>query len=100
MGAPGCWLLLLLGLAWVALPSPIDDFLEKNGFGDVKEKFLTEGVTLQVVGVLTDDDLRQMGLVTIGRRRLFNIAAASVVQGGEREEESESCLCNLGLHRL
>ena len=65
-------MLLLLGLAWVALPSPIEDFLQKNGFSDVKENFLENEVTLQVVGLLTDDDLTKLGLLTIGRRRLFN----------------------------
>ena len=82
-------MLLLLGLAWVALPSPIEDFLQKNGFSDVKENFLENEVTLQVVGLLTDDDLTKLGLLTIGRRRLFNLAAASVAQGGGREEENE-----------
>ena len=71
-------MLLLLGLAWVALPSPIKYFLQKNGFYDVKENFLENEVTLQVVGLLTDDDLTKLGLLTIGRRRLFNLAAASV----------------------
>ena len=82
-------MLLLLGLAWVALPSPIEDFLQKNGFSDVKENFLENEVTLQVVGLLTDDDLTKLGLLTIGRRRLFNLAAVSVVQGVGREEENE-----------
>ena len=58
-------MLLLLGLAWVALPSPIEDFLQKNGFSDVKENFLENEVTLQVVGLLTDDDLTKLGLFTI-----------------------------------
>ena len=89
MGGPGGWMFLLLGLPWVALPSPIEDFLQKNGFSDVKENFLENEVTLQVVGLLTDDDLTKLGLLTIGRRRLFNLAAASVAQGGGREEENE-----------
>ena len=75
-------MLLLLGLAWVALPSPIEDFLQKNGVSDVKENFLENEVTLQVVRLLTDDDLTKLGLLTIGRRRLFNTVATRDINFG------------------
>ena len=91
-------LALCLGLS-MAVPGPsLEEFLRSNGFGNVTERFLEEDITMAVVRNLTDGDLREMGLRTIGRRRQFMAAVRSLnvpevvreVEGEEsREEEGE-----------
>ena len=80
-------LVLILGLTSL-LSSPIEDFLIKNGFSDVLQEFLAQDVVIEVVHTLSDGDLRDLGLTTIGERRLFNLAAATLLEEGGREEQS------------
>ena len=89
MKVAGC-LVLCLGLS-LALPGPsLEEFLESNGFGNVTENFIKEDVTMAVVRNLTDDDLKEMGLRTIGRRRQFMAAARTLnVPEVVREVEGE-----------
>ena len=88
-------LALCLGLS-MAVPGPsLEEFLRSNGFGNVTERFLEEDITMAVVRNLTDDDLKEMGLRTIGRRRQFMTAARTLnvpevvreVEGEEGREE-------------
>ena len=88
-------LTLCVGLS-LAAPG-IEDFLHQHGFSNVTEAFLGQQVGMEVIKELTDDDLKDLGLRTIGRRRAFMMATRTLssevemegVEAGGREEERE-----------
>ena len=69
--------LMCLGLAMAApiIPPDLANFLSDHGFTNITEKIVYQQITLDVVPDLTDQDLRDLGLTTIGRRRRFQAAS-------------------------
>ena len=63
---------MCLGLAMAAptIPSDLTNFLNNHGF----TKIIEHEITLEVVPDLMDQDLKDLGMITIGRRRRFQAA--------------------------
>lgn len=57
----------------------VSDWLRQNGYEGLIEAFEREGVTIDMLPTLGDDELRALGIDTIGARRSFRAAAAQLV---------------------
>ncbi len=63
----------------------VSDWLTRNGLEQHAEAFEREGVTLEMLSTLRDDDLKQLGLTTIAARKAFRDATAVLPASGPRD---------------
>ena len=62
-------LLFSAGSAWAEETNDISDWLKSEGLGKYEEKFLNNDVTLSILPELTDAELKEIGIDTIGARK-------------------------------
>jgi SAM domain (Sterile alpha motif) len=62
----------------VSIPTPITDWLEKLGLGQYAQRFVENEITLSILPDLTDADLKELGVVALGHRRLLLRAIAAL----------------------
>ena len=81
-------MLLIVTLVVVGLQGiPLHEFLESNGFGHLLQIFEAQEVGITHIVGLSNEELRELGVVTIGGRHNIRAAAALAVVGGEVETE-------------
>ena len=62
----------------MSIPTPITDWLEKLGLGQYAQRFVENEITLSILPDLTDADLKELGVVALGHRRLLLRAIAAL----------------------
>jgi hypothetical protein len=57
---------------------PIADWLEKLGLGQYAQRFAENDINVGILPHLTDQDLKELGVVSLGHRRQLLIAIAEL----------------------
>jgi class 3 adenylate cyclase len=59
-------------------PQPVADWLEKLGLGQYAQRFAENDINIGILPHLTDQDLKELGVVSLGHRRQLLLAIAEL----------------------
>jgi hypothetical protein len=59
-------------------PQPIADWLEKLGLSQYAQRFTEDDINVGILPHLTDQDLKELGVVSLGHRRQLLLAIAEL----------------------
>lgn len=79
---------LLLGVEG-APTSHIYTFLDSHGLGHLAARFDDQGVTYDMLPELSDPDLRELGLITVGQRVTYRRAVSNLSSDNQQENQEE-----------